>query len=124
MDTREKIIALSEASARIRTGKWTIVPGLFDPLTATQANRLHRLKESGRNLLAVVQERQDTLLPVDARAALIAALRDVDLVCIANGEWRTAIMASENVQVIEDRNGEAARSAEFVRFVVERQKGE
>ncbi|MBV8817521.1 MAG: hypothetical protein JO022_04135 [Acidobacteriaceae bacterium] len=121
MDTREKIVVLSDAAERLRTGKWTVVPGLFDPLTATQAKRLHGLKEGGRKLAAFVEQGGETLLPAEARAALVAALRDVDLVCIAHGEWRKMIADSQRVRVVEDPDGEASRSAEFVKFVVERQ---
>lgn len=121
MDTRGKIVGLSEVAERLRTGLWTVAPGLFDPLTATQAKRLHRLKEGGRHLAAIVEEGGATLLASEARAALVAALRDVDLVCIADGEWRALIAGSESIRIVEDPDGEAARSAEFIQFVVDRQ---
>ncbi len=45
----------SEAGKRceqeISSGKWTIVAGFFDPLTAEQAERIHALAESERRLL-------------------------------------------------------------------------
>jgi hypothetical protein len=123
LDTREKIVDLSEAVKKVSTGEWTIVPGFFDPLTATQAKRVSALGESGRKLAAVVFHGEQTLLPAQARAALVAGLRAIDLVAIApEGEWRTAVRASEHVRVVEDPQGEAARSADFVRFIVERQK--
>lgn len=123
MDTREKIVELSEAARQFLAGKWTVVPGLFDPLTAAQAKRIGELSETGRKLAAIVLNGKQTLLPADARAALVAGLRAVDLVAIAHDEeWRQAFRASQRVRVIEDPQGEAARSAEFVRFVIDRQK--
>lgn len=124
MDTREKIVTLSEAAKQFSDGEWTVVPGLFDPLTATQAKRLNALRESGRRLAAIVLNGARTLMPAEARAALIAALRGVDLVAIpADQEWRAAVPNSENIRLIEDPQGEAARSAEFVQFVMRRHTG-
>jgi hypothetical protein len=123
LDTREKIVELSEAGKQVSTGKWTIVPGFFDPLTAVQARRISALNESGRKLAAIVLNTKQTLLSADARAALIAALRGVDLVAIAHDEtWRAAFGFSKDVQIIEDPQGEATRSADFVQFVIRRQK--
>ncbi len=99
------------------------MPGLFDPLTATQAKRVSALRENGRKLAALVLDDGQTLLPAYARATLVAGLRAVDLVVIAQSEeWRTALKTSEHIRVIEDQQGEKARSADFVRFVIERQK--
>ena len=123
MDTREKIIELSQTAQRFSDGKWIIVPALFDPLTATQAKRVAGLRENGSKLAAIVLDVSDTLLPAKARASLIAALRSVDLVIVAEPQrWRDAIPASANIKIVEDKPGEAARSAEFVQFVVARQK--
>jgi hypothetical protein len=123
LDTREKIVELSEAGKQVSTGKWTIVPGFFDPLTAVQARRISALNESGRKLAAIVLNTKQTFLSADARAALIAALRGVDLVAIAHDEeWRAAFGFSKDVRVVEDPQGEATRSADFVQFVIRRQK--
>lgn len=100
------------------------MPGLFDPLTATQARRLNALRGSGCKLAVIVLEGERTLLPAEARAALVAGLRAVSLVLIANSqEWRTVLPASQHIRVIEDAEGEAARSAEFIKFVIARQNG-
>jgi hypothetical protein len=123
LDTREKIVELSEAAKQFAVDRWTVVPGLFDPLTAAQAKRIGELTGGGRKLAAIVLNGKQTLLPADARAALVAGLRAVNLVTIAHGdEWREALGTSEHLRVIEDPQGEAARSAEFVQFVIDRQK--
>jgi len=99
------------------------VAGFFDPLTTVQAKRLSRLVERERKLAAIVLNGNGTLLTSDARAVLVAALRDVNLVAIADGdEWQDRIAGLEAVRVLQDSAGEAARTAEFVQFVLNRQR--
>jgi hypothetical protein len=67
------------------------------------------------DLAAIVLDEPDTLLSADARAALVAGLRRVRLVSIAQcDEWRHAL---GQAKVFEDRT----HSDEFVKFVFERQ---
>jgi hypothetical protein len=123
LDTRQKIVDLTEARARLAAGRWIVLTGIFDPLTLTQAKRVHAARETGCKLAALVLDCEDALLPVAARAALVAALRDVDLVTTArDSEWQTGIANTSNIHLIDDAEGERARSAEFVRMVVERQR--
>jgi hypothetical protein len=124
VDTREKITLLEDLPRRMGAGEWLAVVGLFDPLTATQAARVAEIGKAGRGLLAIVLDDPDTLLAADARAALMAGLRDVRLVCVAKaGEWGAAL-GSLGVKIFEDAGAERARSAEFVEFVLERQSRE
>ena len=114
---------LSEAAKQFGVDRWTVVPGLFDPLTAAQAKRISELTEDGRKLAAIVLSGRQTLLPAEARAALVAGLRAVNLVAIAHDEeWHEALGTSEHLRIVEDPKGEMARSAEFVQFVIRRQK--
>ncbi len=118
---------LNEVGALIARDEWVIVAGLFDPLTAVQATRLTELAQNGsagkgRKLLALVLQNEESLLSADARAALVAALREVHLVAIAEAEtWRAAIRPSAGVQIVDDTEGEKARSAEFIQFIFNRQ---
>ncbi len=122
VDTREKIWPLEALPALFGSDEWLVTVGQFDPLTAMQAKRLHALATSGRKLLAIVLEDDGALLSANARAALIAALRDVDAVTVAEAErWRDAIPNAARVGVVEDADGEKTRSAEFIRYIVERQ---
>lgn len=99
-----------------------VAVGQFDPLTAAQARRLSALHVPSSKLLAVVLENREALLPGAARAALIAALRDVDAVTVAEpDDWRTAIPSGPCVRVMEDPEAEEIRSADFVRHILERQ---
>lgn len=115
MDSREKIVPEEKARELTAIGDWTLLPGLFDPLTAKQAKRIAAAKQPGTQLLAIVQPSSQELLPAGARAALVAALRDVDAVVIASSA------DGFQGQIIEDPVGEEARSAEFVHFVLRRQ---
>ena len=80
MDTRSKIVS-SEAAPR----DCTVVPGAFDPLLAEDARQLAEIRAAHPDgpLLAVVLPLPMELLPVRARAELVAALRVVDYVVTA-----------------------------------------
>jgi hypothetical protein len=122
MDTRAKILSMDAVSDALRTGEWRALVGLFDPLTVTQARRFADLSRDGRKLLGIVLDTDGTLLPANARAALIAGLREFDAVVIAApGLWRALIPQGAHVQIVEDEAGERARSAEFVQFLLRRQ---
>jgi hypothetical protein len=125
VDTREKIRSLQEAEHLLSAGSWIVVPGVFDPLTNVQARRLTEISDRARThqLMAIVLKGRSTLLTAEARAALVAALRTVGIVAIADEhDWRSHIPQRENIRVIEDAEGEERRSAEFVEFVLERQR--
>jgi hypothetical protein len=106
----------------LETGDWLVVAGLFDPLSAVQARRLAALANNGRKLMAVVLDGDNTLLTAEARAGLIAGLRSVAAVVIANSDdWRNLVAQNSRAQLIEDPEGERARTEEFVQFVLNRQ---
>ncbi len=122
MDTRGKIKSLEDLHSALADSKWIVVVGFFDPLTAIQAARLAEAANRGRKLLAVVLTASNSLLPADARAALVAAVRGVSTVVIADAaEWRSAIPQTADVAILDDLEGEKRRSAEFVEFILERQ---
>jgi len=115
VDTREKIVPLEELRRRVEAGEWLAVVGLFDPLTALQAARVAAIGNGEGQLAAIVLDEPDTLLPAEARAALVAGLRRVRLVSIARrDEWRNML---GRAKIFEDRT----HSDEFVQFVFERQ---
>lgn len=117
MDTREKILTAEQLSNLDSSTDWVVVVGLFDPLTAAQARRL-----TGGNLLAIVLDFPDSLLPVQARAELVAALRDVNAVFIAKPDtWRSQLPEFCST-IIEDLEEERNRTSEFVNFVLHRQR--
>lgn len=112
MDTRAKILRVDDLPVLLAEGEWTVIAGLFDPMTAAQAQRIARHRQNGRKFLAVVLENEDALLSADARAALVAALRTVDAVVIG----QPGDVPATN----EDIAAERGRTAEFVQFVLDR----
>ena len=117
MDTREKIVPLENLATRLGNAQWLAVLGKFDPLTLTQANRLAELSKNGRSLIAVVEPSTQTLLPAEARAVLLAALRSVQLVVIARP---SELPLHPQIDVVEDEDGERRRTAEFVQLITQR----
>ena len=123
MDTRNKILPLDDVPALLGATPWLAVVGFFDPLTATEAKRLAGLACRGRKLLAIVLQSENALLSAEARAELVAALRDVHLVAITKRErWRSIMPNRADLQIIEDPEGDKTRSAEFIKFVLTRQQ--
>jgi hypothetical protein len=119
LDTREKIVALEDLPARLGTGQWLAVVGRFDPLTLPQAQRIAKLGGDGRAILGVVEPGEDCLLPAEARATLVAALRAVQLVVISEAG---SLPADAHMEIVADEEGERKRSAEFVEFIAKRQE--
>jgi hypothetical protein len=123
MDTREKIIAFDGLGPLLGRGDWTVIIGLFDPLTLEQAKRIEQSAAAGKKVLAVVDPDQNALLPADARACLVAALRSVAAITIAEPK-RARLLFSKipGVFVDDDEIAERKRSSDFIDFVRERQK--
>lgn len=79
MDTRKKIVDAGQA-ARIAASGARVVSGYFDPLVASHAERLAKLKSDGADLLVLIATPENAILPASARAELVAGLRCVDYV--------------------------------------------
>ena len=85
MDTREKIVDAARA-ARIAASGATVVSGYFDPLIASHAERLAKLKPADSKLLVLIATPPNAIIPAAARAELVAGLRSVDYVAeLADG---------------------------------------
>ena len=93
MDTRSKILGGSSVPAWLaadaRTA--TLVIGHFDVL---RREHVHALEHAGHPLIAVVVEKEDSILPLRARAELAAGLRAVDHVVAAAEAEVDAIIAA------------------------------
>jgi hypothetical protein len=79
VDTRTKIVCIAEARRLAHSGAM-LVSGYFDPLIAAHAERLETLKRESTALLVLIGTPQDAILPVRARAELVAALASVNYV--------------------------------------------
>lgn len=82
MDTRSKIL---DGAENLPPGPRAIVTGHFDVLRAEHVRALSEVRARTPRipLVAVVVEGGETLLPLGARAELVAALRMVDYVLTA-----------------------------------------
>lgn len=121
MDTREKILDLPELAGRTRDGLWTAMLGVFDPFTPKVAQAIRERTKPGWELLVVVAPGEGTLLSAEARATLIAALRDVHAVLICEPIEARAVLRSLGIEIFEDVEADRERSRAFVEFVLSRQ---
>ena len=100
MDTRTKIIDAAQA-ARVAQAGATVVSGYFDPMIASHAERLTKLKREGTPLLILVATPPEAILPALARAQLVAGLSVVDYVCDApNGIAPQIRLEDEHAQLL------------------------
>ena len=115
---------LEQLPAFLETGRWVAVAGLFDPLTAREAGMLaNKVAGDSRKLLVIVLDMEDALLPAEARAALVAGLREVHLVATAKPErWQDAIPRGADIRIVEDAEAGRARCAEFIQLILDRQQ--
>lgn len=58
----------------------SLITGFFDPLAPAHAHRLNRLASADSALIVVVTDPPDPILPLRARAELVAALAAADWV--------------------------------------------
>ena len=93
MDTRKKII---EAPWPEFVRPLAVVTGSFDVLRVEHARDLEHARDDARaaTLLAIVLPDPAALLPQRARAELVAALRAVDYVVVADAEDVEGIVRS------------------------------
>jgi bifunctional ADP-heptose synthase (sugar kinase/adenylyltransferase) len=119
MDTRSKILTAETAPRAC-----TVVTGAFDVMLAADARELAgiRSRYPDRPLLVVVLPLAGELLPERARAELVAALRMVDYVVIADDAAPDALLASlEPAQLVRLEEAQAIRKRQLMEHVHRRQ---
>ena len=97
-----------------------VIAGWFDPLTAEVAHSIKEIAKANesRRVIAVVLDREDALLPLDARMILVAALREIDVVTgMAWGDWKQWLPAYYDGPIYFDESAEIARSQRFKELV-------
>jgi hypothetical protein len=123
MDTRSKILNPAAARALPR-GTLAVVTGSYNPLLAEHARALAAVRRRApeRPVLAVILPAEPALLPGEARAALVAAIRMVDYVLVADREETEKLIdilaPAETVRLEAD---DAVRTARLIEHVHRRQ---
>jgi bifunctional ADP-heptose synthase (sugar kinase/adenylyltransferase) len=122
MDTRSKILTVAEAAAL--AGPLAVATGYFDILRAAHIRALEDLRRRARGakILAVVLPAAGEILSQPARAELVAALRMIDYVVIADAaaadKLADSLMPVETVRLAA---GDARRARQLKEHVHRRQ---
>ena len=99
-----------------------VIAGWFDPLSAEVAHSIEEIAKANesRRVIAIVLEREDALLPLEARTILVAALREIDVVTaiVDGGDWKQWLPADYDGPVYFDESAEMARSQRFRELVL------
>jgi phosphopantetheine adenylyltransferase len=122
LDTRTKIVGVADWI--VEPGEeWVVVAGVFDPVTLEAVNAVMRHAQPGAKLAVVVAEGSQTLLGREARATLLAALREVDAILIEDVDVviDRATRQGARATLRDERAGDPQRADDFSRFVLERQ---
>ncbi|HMD71425.1 MAG TPA: hypothetical protein VKF41_08780 [Bryobacteraceae bacterium] len=122
MDTRSKILTLAEAASL--SGPLAMVTGYFDVLRAAHIRELDalRARAGGAKLLAVVLPAPDEILGQRARGELVAALRVIDYVVIADAAEADRLADSlQPVEIVRLAAADARRARELREHVHRRQ---
>lgn len=114
MDTRIKILSNDQARSLREV---VIVSGYFDPMLHSHAERLAKLKQSGKALLVLIATPADPILPAPARAQLVAGLACVDYVTEIGGAYPDGLIPQTQLET-ED----AARLEQLIQHVQGRQQ--
>jgi glycerol-3-phosphate cytidylyltransferase-like family protein len=122
LDTREKI---GPAAHFRRDGRPVyVVIGYFDPVHSAHVVRLEQLKPDGVQLVVAVLDEADAVLPLRARAELLAGLRAVDYVLVDEQQDLDSVLAElQPDRVIDERALDQARRESLIEHVVRRHQG-
>jgi glycerol-3-phosphate cytidylyltransferase-like family protein len=119
MDTRSKIIS-SAALSGLVTGEAVLVTGYFDILRASHIRALRQIQAG--MLVVAVRPHPGAVLPLRARAELVAALRMVDYVVIADDrEVDTLVTALRPARIVHLEDADLERARELKQHVQSRQ---
>jgi cytidyltransferase-like protein len=110
LDTRSKIVDAVPADASFLK----VVLGYFDPLHSGHVRRLRELCRRGEHIGVIVADPSDPVLPLAARAELVAALGCVAYVIPAGRD------IPEIPNAIDERESDAQRGQVFAQHVLAR----
>ena len=115
MDTRNKILSLAAAAGL--SEPLLLVTGIFDVLRSEHAAELAEVRNrtAGARLMVVVLSHPAGVLPAAARAELVAALRVVDYVVIADRDHVDALLHRlQPVEIVRREAAEAGRTQRLI----------
>ena len=94
--------------------------GYFDPMHAAHVRRLGEISREGDRLAVIVAEPPDPILPLRARAELVAGLGAVCFVIEAGNDVDGVLQQLAPRTIIDDREGDRRRSQSLAQRIVER----
>jgi bifunctional ADP-heptose synthase (sugar kinase/adenylyltransferase) len=119
LDTRSKIVGREEALARIRQrAGWVIVTGYFDPVTAAHVRRLRQISAKHSAIAVFLSDPSHPILPAQARAELLAAMRMVD--CVVLPQECASQPLDPDIPVFREEEADVERLAKLIEHVHER----
>ena len=120
MDTRTKILSVTDACAHLAGRPVTIVSGYFDVMRAAHVRDMQKIR--AQTLLAVVRPDARAILPALARAELVAAVRMVDYVVIGDDRELDILIASiQPAQIVHLEDADLERAGQLKQHVQRRQ---
>lgn len=117
MDTRNKIISAARAGELLDRNECSVVSGYFDPLLAAHAQRLKTLKRY-KPLLIALSEPVNPIVPLAARAELLAGLAVVAYVVLPSPELAARLA---NAVIHREEEPDTARTAALIQLARARQ---
>jgi glycerol-3-phosphate cytidylyltransferase-like family protein len=124
MDTRSKILTPAAALALSPARPLVVVKGYFDVLRAGHTRSLDEIRRrtSAAALLVLVLPLDHALLPLAARAELVAALRMVDYVLPGDCEDLDRLVSSLHpVETVSLEDADMRRARQLIEHVHRRQ---
>ena len=125
MDTRNKIFTTADAVAALRLrsadSPLTVMTGYFDPLLAAHARRLNELAASAGKLIVVLENPERPILPQRARAELVAALKSVAYVVLAERSAEEFLSNIPKAGIVREGEADTRRAEDFIRHVLDKQ---
>ena len=116
LDTRWKICAAKD----LGQVAGTLVVGYFDPLQAAHVRRLEEIRRGSDLLTIVVADPPLPLLPLHARAELVAALACVGRVILAGSKLDETLARLQPAALIDERAADEQRTRDLAAHVASR----
>jgi cytidyltransferase-like protein len=110
LDTRTKIVDAVPADASFLK----VIVGYFDPMHSGHVRRLRELCGRGEHIGVIIDDPNEPILPLAARAELVAALDCVSYVIPASGD------VPDIPDAIDDRESDIRRARAFAQHVLAR----